>query len=124
MAEEEEVEYEEYEEEVEEGNAQGEQAQNVNPEKKSVNNIPKKKNNASNNNNSNNNNNNKNSTKTKKKNDFILPPQQVTSTRAYLEETVTKVIQEALLELARQRPPEPLEFVGNYILNKAKERKK
>lgn len=48
-------------------------------------------------------------------------PIQVVSTRAYLEKTVSNVIQEALLELARRRPENPLEFVGNYILKKAKE---
>jgi protein dpy-30 len=52
----------------------------------------------------------------------IPSPEQVVSTRAYLEETVSSVIQEALLELARQRPKNPLEFVGNYILKKAKEK--
>ena len=46
-------------------------------------------------------------------------PQQVISTRAYLEQNVTPVVQEALLECARKRPDNPLEFVGNYILNRA-----
>ena len=49
-------------------------------------------------------------------------PQQVLSTRAYLEQNVTPVVQEALLECARKRPENPLEFVGNYILNRAKEK--
>ena len=45
------------------------------------------------------------SRKDNKANAFLIPtPEQVVSTRAYLEETVTSVIQEALLELARQRP--------------------
>ena len=52
----------------------------------------------------------------------ISNPEQVVSTRAYLEKTVSSVIQEALLELAKQRPENPLEFVGNYILKKAKEK--
>ena len=47
-------------------------------------------------------------------------PQQILSTRAYLEQNVTPVVQEALLECARKRPDNPLEFVGNYILNRAK----
>ncbi len=47
-------------------------------------------------------------------------PQQVLSTRAYLEQNVTPVVQEALLEVAKKRPENPLEFVGNYILNRAK----
>ena len=46
-------------------------------------------------------------------------PEQVISTRAYLEQNVTGVIQEAMLECARKRPPNPLEFVGNYILDRA-----
>ena len=41
------------------------------------------------------------------------------SVRAYLEQNVTGVVQEALLEVARQRPPNPLQFVGNYILERA-----
>ena len=41
--------------------------------------------------------------------------QPVISVRAYLEQNVTSVVQEALLEVARKRPPNPLQFVGNYI---------
>ena len=41
------------------------------------------------------------------------------SVRAYLEQNVTAVVQEALLEVARQRPPNPLQFVGNFILERA-----
>ena len=41
------------------------------------------------------------------------------SVRAYLEQNVTAVVQEALLEVARKRPPNPLQFVGNYILERA-----
>ena len=47
-------------------------------------------------------------------------PEQIQSTRAYLESTVTAVVQEGMLELAKQRPENPLEFLGNFILNKAK----
>ena len=32
---------------------------------------------------------------------------------------VLDVLQEALLEVARKRPPNPLQFVGNYILERA-----
>ena len=49
-------------------------------------------------------------------------PEQITSTRAYLESTVTSVVQEGMLELAKTRPDNPLEFLGNFILNKAKEK--
>jgi len=45
--------------------------------------------------------------------------QPVISVRAYLEQNVTSVVQEALLEVARKRPPNPLQFVGNYILERA-----
>lgn len=41
------------------------------------------------------------------------------STRAYLEQNVTSVIQEAMLECARKRPSNPLEFIGNYILDRS-----
>jgi len=53
-------------------------------------------------------------------NTFKIPnPEEVTSARSYLESTVTTVIQEALFELVRAKPSNPLEFVGNYILNRA-----
>ena len=45
--------------------------------------------------------------------------QPMMSVRAYLEQNVTAVVQEALLEVARKRPPNPLQFVGNYILERA-----
>ena len=45
--------------------------------------------------------------------------QPVLSTRAYLEQYVTPVVQQALLECAKKRPNNPLEFVGNYILERA-----
>ena len=47
-------------------------------------------------------------------------PEQVLSTRAYLESTVYQVVQEGMLELARKKPANPLEYLGNYILNRAK----
>jgi len=42
-------------------------------------------------------------------------------TRPYLEENVTKVIQQAMLELIRQKPKpdNPLKFIGEYILKEA-----
>lgn len=49
-----------------------------------------------------------------------MSSQPVLSTRAYLEQNVTPVVQEALLECARKRPSNPLEFVGNYILERAR----
>ena len=59
-------------------------------------------------------------------NAYKLPsPEQVVSTRAFLESTVTSAIQEALLELARKRDEidDPLLWVGEYLVKKAKEKK-
>ena len=54
----------------------------------------------------------------------LTKPEHVTSTRSFLESTVTTTIQEALLELARKRDQikDPLIFVGEYLINKAKEK--
>ena len=66
----------------------------------------------------------KNYSKAGGNNDYKIPsPQNVVNNRAYLEETVTKVIEEALLELSRNRPSNLLEFIGNYILKRAHENK-
>ena len=43
----------------------------------------------------------------------------IISTRAYLEQNVTPIIQEAMLECAKKRPSNPLKFIGQYILNRA-----
>ena len=58
-------------------------------------------------------------------NTYKLPkPEHVESTRTFLESTVTTAIQEALLELARKRDEiqDPLTFVGEYLIKKAKEK--
>jgi protein dpy-30 len=47
----------------------------------------------------------------------------VLSTRAYLEQTVTEVVMQGMTELAKVRPENPLEFLGNYILSRAKPNK-
>jgi hypothetical protein len=47
----------------------------------------------------------------------------VTSTRAYLEQNVTEVVMQGMTELAKARPENPLEFLGNYILSRAKSNK-
>ena len=52
-------------------------------------------------------------------NDTEQQPYSNISIRAYLEQNVTSVIQEAMLECARNRPSNPLEFIGNYILDRA-----
>ena len=43
----------------------------------------------------------------------------VISTRAYLEQNVTPLIQEAMIECAKKRPSNPIEFIGNYLLDRA-----
>jgi hypothetical protein len=74
----------------------------------------------------------KSSTRKKKvskvdENAYKVPtPEKVVSTRAFLESTVTSAIQEALLELARKRETidDPLTYVGQYLIDKAKEKNK
>lgn len=51
-------------------------------------------------------------------------PDQVMSTRSYLEQTVASVIQEGMIELAKNRPSNPLEFLGNFILERARNMEK
>ena len=48
-------------------------------------------------------------------------PEPIQSTRAYLEENITKVVQQAMLELIRQnpKPNNPLQFIGEYLLKEA-----
>jgi hypothetical protein len=48
---------------------------------------------------------------------------QTASTRTYLEQTVSEVIMQGMSELARVRPDNPLEYLGNFILSKAKSNK-
>ncbi len=42
------------------------------------------------------------------------------STETYLTQTVAQVLQDGFLELVRRKPDNPLEFLGNFILDKAK----
>ena len=41
------------------------------------------------------------------------------STRAYLEQNVTPIIEEAMIECVKKRPSNPIEFIGNYLLSRA-----
>lgn len=41
------------------------------------------------------------------------------SSRAYLEMTVVPVVMAGMSELARERPENPLEWIGNYIIKHA-----
>ena len=44
----------------------------------------------------------------------------ILSTRAYLEQNVTPIIQEAMIECAKKRPSNPIEFIGHYLLDYSK----
>ena len=48
---------------------------------------------------------------------------QTASTRTYLEQNVSEVIMQGMSELARVRPDNPLEYLGNFILSKARSNK-
>jgi Ca2+-binding EF-hand superfamily protein len=43
------------------------------------------------------------------------------STRPYLEQTVVAVLMQGMTELAKERPDNPLEFLGKYLLSRAGE---
>ena len=36
--------------------------------------------------------------------------------RAYLDQTVVPVLLQGLAELAKERPPNPVQWLGNYLL--------
>ena len=40
-------------------------------------------------------------------------------TRAYLEQTVVQTVTQGMALLAKERPTNPLEWLGNYILRQA-----
>ena len=45
--------------------------------------------------------------------------QSIITTRAYLEQYCTPVIQEAMISCAKIKPSNPLEYIGNFILERA-----
>ncbi len=45
--------------------------------------------------------------------------QSIINTRAYLDQYCTPIIQEAMISCAKIRPSNPLEYIGNYILERA-----
>ena len=45
--------------------------------------------------------------------------QSIITTRAYLEQYCNPIIQEAMISCAKKRPPNPLEYIGNYLLERA-----
>lgn len=44
--------------------------------------------------------------------------------RAYLDQNVVPLLLQALSEVAKERPENPIEFVGNYLLKNNPERSK
>lgn len=45
------------------------------------------------------------------------------STRQYLEQTVVNAVMQGMAELAKEKPNNPLEFLGNFLIEKSKEQK-
>ena len=45
--------------------------------------------------------------------------QSIITTRAYLEQYCTPIIQEAMISCAKARPINPIEYIGNYLLERA-----
>lgn len=43
------------------------------------------------------------------------------STRQYLESTVVNAVMQGMAEISKQRPDNPLAFLGNYLIEKSKE---
>lgn len=41
------------------------------------------------------------------------------TTRSYLESTIVPIVTQGMSELAKERPENPLEFLGNYLLKHA-----
>ena len=39
--------------------------------------------------------------------------------RSYLDQTVVPVLLQGLSEMAKERPPNPIEWLGNYLLRSA-----
>lgn len=52
------------------------------------------------------------------KGEFDLKNPQL-STRQYLEMTVVNAVMQGMAEIARERPNNPLEYLGNYLLQRA-----
>ena len=48
-------------------------------------------------------------------------PSNLGSTRSYLEQTVVNAVMQGMSEVAKERPNNPLEFLGNYLIEKSKE---
>ena len=46
-------------------------------------------------------------------------PEEIKPLRPYLEATIYEVLQQGLKELDRERPDNPLEFLGKYLMSHA-----
>lgn len=42
----------------------------------------------------------------------------------YIRVTVQKEVQEGLLKVAKQKPPNPIEYLGKYLVEQARKKKK
>ena len=63
---------------------------------------------------------NDNNEKTTNKSNLPKPSQG--STRQYLEQTVVNAVMQGMALLAKERPSNPMEFLGNYLIQKSKEK--
>ena len=45
----------------------------------------------------------------------------IASTRQYLESTVVNAVMQGMAEISKERPDNPLEYLGNYLIKKSKE---
>ena len=50
------------------------------------------------------------------------PGMQSLPIRSYLDQTVVPVLLQGLSELAKERPPNPVEWLGNYLLRNARDK--
>lgn len=66
-------------------------------------------------------NNNTENDNNEKSNKASLPKPSQGSTRQYLEQTVVNAVMQGMALLAKERPSNPMEFLGNYLIQKSKE---
>lgn len=48
----------------------------------------------------------------------------IASTRQYLESTVVNAVMQGMAEISKERPDNPLEYLGNFLIRKSKELEK
>ena len=54
-----------------------------------------------------------------KKSSYSVNSSTIGPVRPYLENTITTIVQKGLIELDKARPDNPLEFLGNFLLEHA-----